>query len=210
MLGADREKRRSTMKPMRVQFIIRKAISILIFFLAIGLSDFSSHAAEISGVKFDDSYHDQGIRMRLQGTGLKTMLFFRAFVAGYYTNMAKATDPLGEIPKRIEVEYFVNIPGKKLNNYTIEQIKANISDDQFNQLKDKIKLMSEYFVDLKSGDRFSLTYIPGVGTKFAHNDQLTGIIEGSEFGKAIFSVWIGDKPFDSHLKQQVLGLNPAT
>jgi hypothetical protein len=76
-------------------------------------------------------------------------------------------------------------------------------------LKEMIQQMGEYFVDLKSGDRFSLTYIPGVGTKFAHNDQVTGIIKGLDFARALFSVWIGKKPFDTHLKEQVLGKNPG-
>jgi len=170
-----------------------------------GLMVSVSLAAEISGVQFSEFYQNQGIRMSLQGTGLKTMLFFKAFVAGYYTNLPNAADPLGEFSKRIEVEYFVNIPGKKLNNYTIEQMKANISEEMFQSLSAQIKLMGEYFVDLKKGDRFALTYIPGRGTEFSHNGRVTGVIPGLAFAKALFSVWIGEKPFDPQLKEQIYG-----
>ena len=171
------------------QVVSRIILPLILLFL------FTSNviAAQISGVWFNENYLDHGINMSLQGTGLKSLLFFKAFAAGFYRGQGSDTDILGDYPKRIEVEYFVSIPGRKLNNFTIDA------------MKDEIKLMAKYFVDLKPGDRFSLTYIPSVGTKFAHNNHLVGIIKGQEFAKALFSVWIGKKPFDNHLKEQVLG-----
>ena len=184
---------------------IRKA-TFLIFFLLLSSNVF---AQQISGVLFNENYIDQGINMSLQGTGIKSLLFFKAFAAGFYKGQGEESDILGNYPKRIEVEYFVSIPGAKLNNFTIDVMKNNVSPAELELLKDEIKLMGKYFVDLKPGDRFSLTYIPSVGTKFAHNGQLVGIIKGQEFAKALFSVWIGKKPFDSRLKEQVLGLTQA-
>ncbi|MBF0490914.1 MAG: chalcone isomerase family protein [Candidatus Omnitrophica bacterium] len=182
---------------------IRKA-AFLLFFLLVSSNVF---AQQISGVWFNENYMDQGINMSLQGTGLKSLFFFKAFAAGFYKGQGDDSDLLGNYPKRIEVEYFVSIPGQKLNNFTIDIMKQNTSPADLEILKDEVREMGKYFVDLKPGDRFSLTYIPLVGTKFAHNGQLVGIIKGQEFAKAIFSVWIGKKPFDSRLKEQVLGLN---
>ena len=192
-----------------INIIHQKLIKIpkaafLLFFLLVTSNAF---AQQISGVWFNENYMDQGINMSLQGTGLKSLLFFKAFAAGFYKGQGDDSDVLGNYPKRIEVEYFVSIPGQKLNNFTIDIMKQNMSPADLEALKDKIRQMGKYFVDLKPGDRFSLTYIPSVGTKFAHNGQLVGIIKGQEFAKALFSVWIGKKPFDSHLKEQVLGLN---
>ncbi len=164
-------------------------------------------AAQISGVSFDDNYLDSGFKMSLQGTGYENFLFFKAFAAGFYKVQGNDSDLLGNYPKRIEVKYFVNIPGEMLNNFTINVMKNNVGPAEIEALKDDIVQMGKYFVDLKSGDRFSLTYIPSVGTKFDHNGHLVGIIKGEDFARALFSVWIGNKPFDSHLKAQVLGLN---
>ena len=183
------------------QVVSRIILPLILLFL------FTSNviAAQISGVWFNENYLDHGINMSLQGTGLKSLLFFKAFAAGFYRGQGSDTDILGDYPKRIEVEYFVSIPGRKLNNFTIDIMKNNVSPIVLDAMKDEIKLMAKYFVDLKPGDRFSLTYIPSVGTKFAHNNHLVGIIKGQEFAKALFSVWIGKKPFDNHLKEQVLG-----
>jgi len=190
-----------------VQKIFQIHPSIFLAFLF--LISFNAHAAEISGVWFDENYVDHGINMSLQGIGIKRLLFFKAFAAGFYSEQGHDIDLLDNCPKRIEVEYFVNIPGEKLNNFTIEVMKNNVSEFELGSLKEKIREMGKYFVDLKPGDRFSLTYIPSVGTKFVHNGHLVGIIKGGEFAKALFSVWIGKRPFDDRLKEQVLGLNRA-
>jgi hypothetical protein len=195
------------MKP--TNSLMKSAVNTKFFLIISVFLLMASHAkaSEVMGVTFAKSFNDEGIHMQLQGTGLKTVAFFKAFAAGFYQFNPENREVVGEVPKRIEVEYFVNIPGKKLNAYTIERIKVNVDQREFERIQDEIKEMAKYFVDLKPGDRFSLTYIPGIGTKFAHNDQLTGIIEGDEFAKALFSVWIGEKPFDKRLKNQILGMN---
>ncbi len=104
------------------------------------LVSFKASAAEIAGVTFNKSYYDQGINMALQGTGLKTMLFFKAFVAGFYKGKGNDSDLLGNYPKRIEVEYFVNIPGQKLNNFTLETMKDNITKTDLEFLVEEIKM----------------------------------------------------------------------
>ena len=183
-----------------------KIIKILVLFMLIVIP-YNASAAEIAGVWFNENYLDQGINMSLQGTGLKSIFFFKAFAAGFYKGPGHDSDPLSNYPKRIEVEYFVNIPGEKLNSYTLERMKDNVSKNDLKAIDREIQLMGNYFVNLKPGDRFSLTYIPSVGTKFEHNGKLVGIIKGNAFAKALFSVWIGKKPFDNQLKNQVLGLS---
>lgn len=147
-----------------------------------------------------------GYSFELQGKGYKRVLFMRAFDAGFYTTPGVSKDDLLEdVPKYLEVEYHVAIPAKSLTDYTITHMKHNISREEFSELNEEIMLMGKYFVDLKPHDRFSLTYLPGVGTQFAHNGKLVGVVSGDKFGRALFSVWIGSKPFDPTLKRKILG-----
>ncbi len=162
-------------------------------------------AQETSAAPFEPSHREGSFEMALQGTGVKTMVFFKAFAAAFYMNPEDGRNPLDEVAKRIEVEYFVRIPAKKLSDYTVERMKVNVLEDELAQIRDEIEMMRQYFVDLKPGDRFALTFIPGEGTKFAYNGRLTGVIEGDLFARALFSVWIGERPFDERLKRQILG-----
>ena len=66
-------------------------------------------------------------------------------------------------------------------------------------------LFNAFYEDVKPGDRYALTYLPGLGTELALNGKRLGVIEGADFGAALFSIWFGDQPFDAALKGQLLG-----
>ncbi len=152
---------------------------------------------------FPPEFSNSGINMKLQGVGEKSMLFIKAFEAGLYKE--DGVD-LEAAAKKIRVRYHVSIPGRKLSDFTIKSMLDNISKEEFNTLDREIRLMRQYFVDLEPGDTYELMYIPQIGTKFLHNGELVGIIEGERFSKALYAVWIGDKPFDKKLKKQILGV----
>ena len=75
----------------------------------------------------------------------------------------------------------------------------------------RCKLIIDYhnslYVDVQPGDRYALTYIPGIGTELALNGQPMGVIEGADFAAAIFSLWLGENPYDKRFKSALLGLN---
>ena len=60
--------------------------------------------------------------------------------------------------------------------------------------------------DVKPGDRYSLTYIAGIGTELALNGKPKGTIEGLELAAALFSIRLGNKPINKSFKKQILGL----
>lgn len=183
-------------------------ISILTTLCIVFLSVSPLFASEAKNIRFEASYMDSGASMSLQGVGSKSVILIKAFEAGFYlSDEASPENPLADVPKHLEVSYFVPISARDLNDYTVKRMKLNVTDEEFQKIRDKVALMEEYFVDLKPGDRFALTYIPGTGTKFLYNGQLVGIIEGADFAKGLFSVWVGARPFDYRLKSQILGLN---
>jgi hypothetical protein len=69
----------------------------------------------------------------------------------------------------------------------------------------EIDRFNEFYEDVEPGDRYELTYLPGVGTELALNGQSRGRVEGAEFASALFSIWLGRQPFDASLKRKLLG-----
>jgi hypothetical protein len=178
---------------------------ILFIYSTVILSASSSWAVELSGQIFREQIEFKGETFRLNGLGLKSQFFIKIFAAGFYIGEDVSSDQISEdVPKELEVVYFYPIPGKKLAVETRKRIAQNISPDQFNEIKKRVNQMDHYFVDLKPGDRYALIYLPGQGTYFTYNGQELGVIEGYDFAKAIFSVWIGEKPVSLILKQQLL------
>ena len=107
--------------------------------------------------------------------------------------------------KRIELEYLRAIEGKDFGPATNKSLAKNLDAKTLNQLQPRIDYHNSLYEDVKPGDRYSLTYIPGRGTELALNDKPKGVIEGADFAAAIFSIWLGQKPMNESFKEQILG-----
>ncbi len=181
--------------------IKRKFLLFGLIWVWLNLLVFSSSAA----FEFPSNYEDENSAMVLQGTAVKGFFMMKAFLAALYGEPAnKLEDILSDVPKRIEVYYFLSIPGEGLVNETKRSMRLNTTKDEFSQLEARISQMYVLFPNLRPRDRYSITYIPGTGTKFVYNDQLMGTIPGEDFAKTLFSVWIGKKPLDAKIKSDLL------
>ena len=58
---------------------------------------------------------------------------------------------------------------------------------------------------MKDGQRYRLTYRPGIGTELAKDGVPLGTIEGADFAAAVFGIWLGPKAIDSGFRDRVLG-----
>ncbi len=182
---------------------MQRSKSLLIaFFVLISIPA----SAELSPRIFPSIWTKKDVSMELKGVALKRVFYMKAFVAGFYSEKNMPANVLDNIPKRIDVSYFVNIPVDKLCRYTERMMKLNMGDKGFNSVTAQVALMKKYFVNLKPGDQYAITYLPNEGTQFEYNGELIGTIPGEQFAKGLFSVWIGEKPMDPHLKKQILGL----
>lgn len=178
---------------------------ILLFSLIL-LASVPVNAAEVEGIYYEDSYVAGNTKLRLTGAGLLRYWGFRAYTGAFYLeDGASIGDVLADRAKRIELEYFRSIKGKDFGPATDKSIARNVDADTFNKLRPKIEYHNSLYVDVKQGDRYSLTYIPGRGTELALNGEPRGLIEGAEFAAAVFSIWLGPEPISSSFKDQILG-----
>jgi hypothetical protein len=188
-----------------------KPITKIIMLLAIVLAFNTPQrvmAAEIEGVRFDDTYAVAGIQLKINGTGLFRYLgVIKAYVGALYLQEGTSVqDVLEDIPKRLEVEYFHALKGNDFGITTNKIIAKNTDSQTLNRIRPQIDYHNSLYEDVEPGDRYSLTYIPGIGTTLALNGKTKGIIEGADFASALFSMWLGKSPMNQSFKQQLLGL----
>ncbi len=144
--------------------------------------------------------------MVLLGSAIKKFLTFRVVtVELYIADEYKKEDVLSDIPKRLEVNYHVNIPKQELYRATIKGIKQNFSEEQLKTLMPQIKQINSYYPNVKSGDQIAVTYVPGLGSQVQFNGQIKGVVPGRAFAKAFFSIWVGENPVDKQAKLKLLG-----
>jgi hypothetical protein len=71
-------------------------------------------------------------------------------------------------------------------------------------LRDRLDRIDRAYQDVRPGDRYALTYVPGRGTELSYNGKPLTVIEGADFAAAYFSIWLGEKPIDDGLKNELL------
>jgi hypothetical protein len=185
----------------------RRALKFYILsYLFFSIFAVPGHAAEVEGIYFEDSYAAGNTKLRLTGAGLLRYWGFKAYTGALYLeDGASIDDVLADTAKRIELEYFRSIKGKDFGPATDKNIAKNVDAETFSHLRPKIDFHNSLYQDVKPGDRYSLTYIPGRGTELALNGEPKGLIEGADFAAAVFSIWLGPEPINSSFKEQILG-----
>jgi hypothetical protein len=174
------------------------------------LSEQSARAAEIEGVGFVDRLSVGSSELRLHGTGLlRYRVFIKGYVAALYLDESfggEATPRavLADVPRRLEIEYFWGIPADKFAKATVEGISRSTDPATFERLRRRIDQINKLYEDVEPGDRYALTYVPGVGTELALNGRRLGVLEGADFSAALFAIWVGDEPLDESLRNQLL------
>jgi len=170
------------------------------------LSVQTARAAEIEGVQFADRYRWQETELRLNGVGvLRYRVFIKGYAAAFYLGeQAAPSQALDRVPRRLEIEYFWSIPAERLSEAMFAGIARNVDARTFESLKQTIQQFSTLYEDVEPGDRYAITYIPGVGTELALNGEPKGLIEGDDFSAALFSIWLGEKALDAALRERLL------
>ena len=166
----------------------------------------SATAQEIEGVDFSDRLERSGTTFNLFGLGLlRYRVIFKGYVAALYLgDGVPAEDVLEDTPKRLEIEYFWKIEGRDIAAAADKILKQNLDEQSLAPLRPRIEQIGALFQDVKPGDRYALTYVPGVGTELSLNGESKGVIPGADFAEAYLSIWLGAKPIDRSLRDQLL------
>jgi hypothetical protein len=162
--------------------------------------------ALVEGVAFARQVQVDGRDLPLRGLGLlRYMVFIKAYVAALYLpETVRAEDALSEVPRHLEIEYFHAIAAGDFAKATTASIERNTSLVTFRRLEPTITSFNALYRDVKPGDRYALTYVPGAGTTLSWNGAPLGTVPGAEFAAGLFGIWLGPNPLDRDLKRLLL------
>jgi hypothetical protein len=182
-----------------------KGLTVCIFFVWFFLGP-AADAVTIEGVPFADRYQAGTTTLRLNNVGLlRYRVIFKGYVAALYLGEGvRPEQVLTDVPKRLELEYFWSITGPDFGKAAEKILADNFPAAHITSFRSRLDRLNTLYENVKPGDRYALTYIPGVGTELALNGKPKGIIEGADFAAAYFAIWLGAKPLDVSLKAQLL------
>jgi len=162
-------------------------------------------ATAASGAAFGDAVSRE-VTLDLWNVGLlRWKIFFKGYVAALYVGEGGTVAAVSEDkPKRLELHYFYSIAGNKFGGAADELLGRWMSPQELAPLRQRLDALHALYRDVSPGDRYALTYVPGVGTELALNNEPLGVIEGADFAGAYFSIWLGAVPLDESLRDQLL------
>jgi hypothetical protein len=182
----------------------------------IALSAVPSHAAatvaepsavlRVEGVAFDRRVEALGAPLSLRGAGLfRWKWFVKVYAAALYVpEGAPAFDPSADVARRLEFSYLVGIERDGFGRAADELLAGNFPPEAIAPLRERIDRLHAAYVDVKPGDRYALSYVPGQGTELTHNGRRLALIEGADFARIYYAIWLGQAPIDRGLRDQLL------
>lgn len=97
------------------------------------------------------------------------------------------------------------ITSEKMENATregFENSTKNLNISLTNEIETFIDVFKE---KIEIGDIYDLIYTPNIGVDIYKNTTYKKTIPSLEFKKALFGIWLGDKPAQESLKTKMLG-----
>ena len=187
---------------------MKKSLFVLLFCLG-GLAQ---AAAEVGGVKFEDTSRLGAAELQLNGAGMRSRFFLKVYAIGLYLTERKTTaaDVLAvKGAKRLQVVTLRELTAEQFADALVEGIRKNHSDSEATAINTRIEEFKSAILAVKTaakGDAISIDWLPDSGTRLSVNGKQQGKdIAGEDFYLALLRIWLGPKPAQDDLKDALLG-----
>lgn len=181
---------------------------ILTLFIAL-TAIFTSAQKTVGDVKVDAKLAVEGQNLTLNGAGVREKMFMDMYVGSLYVTK-KATDGNAISAANEAMAIKLNIVSGLITSEkmitAINEGFENSTGKKTAPLKAKIDKFKGFFKEkINKKDIFIIVYVPGEGVSVYKNGTKKGTIDGLDFKKALFGIWLGNKPADDDLKDGMLG-----
>jgi len=168
-------------------------------------------ALQIKGVKIPEQITQETSQQNLvlNGAGVRAKFIFDIYIGALY--LVERSDSSEKIladrsPRRVVMHFLYNeIEKKKMQSAWTEGFEDNLTAEQLAGLQPEIKTFNAAFGDTVENDVVIIDFLPDGNTVVRINGTETARINGSDFQRALLSVWLGDSPVDGRLKNGMLG-----
>lgn len=167
----------------------------------------TAEAKEFEGVTMPDTASVAGQSLVLNGMGLREKYFINVYVGGLYLP-EKTTDAKGaidkDVPKKLVMHFQYSVGKDKMVEAYEEGLTSNASALKAAQAAN-FQTFYGWLSDMASNDEIVYEYVPGKGTTVSVKGSVKGTIEGTDFMKALFGIYLGPTPPTANLKSGLMG-----
>jgi hypothetical protein len=191
---------------------MKKILLVFTLLLALQFSTLSAQThLEVNGVTVPRKIEFQNKTLQLNGAGGRSKMWLEVYVQALYLSQL-SQDPQFIIDSDTEMAIRIEITSSMVSsNKLTKAMNAGFeksAGSNLEQLRPRIEQFKTYLSDaITEKDVFVLAYNPLDQTINVYkNEVLKGKIQGFDFKKALFGIWLSDKPVDETLKKHLLGI----
>lgn len=152
-------------------------------------------------------------KLVLNGHGSREKYFLDLYAAGLYLAKPNRQAKAVVISDELMVIRIVITSKFVSQEKLVESLQEGLNQSTKNKLK-PIQTEAEQFRrcfsgEIVHGDVFDLVYVPKRGVIVLKNGKRKGAVAGLPFKKALFGIWLGERPVDVALRKALLGTADA-
>ena len=196
------EKCHVRLKGAPVPRVTQKIVAILVLVVAVTITHRAAAADFPAQIKAGEH------RLLLNGWGARTKLFLELYVAGLYLTKANsnpAAIAAANEPMSIRVKITSGMVSQARLMQSLTDGFHNATNENVASIQSEINQFRKCLTEtITKGDTFDFIYLPEHGVVINKNGKFKGSVAGIEFKKALFNIWLSDKPADANLKKAML------
>ncbi|KQO33370.1 chalcone isomerase [Flavobacterium sp. Leaf82] len=191
---------------------MKKILLLLTLLLSVQFSTVTAQTQlEVNGVTVPRKIEFQGKTLQLNGAGGRSKMWLEVYVQALYLSQL-SQDPQFIIDSDTEMAIRIEITSSMVSsNKLTKAMNAGFeksAGSNLEELRPRIEQFKKLLSDaITEKDVFVLGYNPLDQTINVYkNEVLKGKVSGFDFKKALFGIWLSDKPVDDTLKKHLLGI----
>lgn len=187
---------------------MKKTIYAFIAFLIVGMS--VSHAQiEIGAATLPETVTFESQKLIYNGAGVRKKAWFKLYSGGLYlVNKSSDAKDIMAADESMAIKLHITsrmISSSKMINAVNDGFE-NATNGNTAPIANEVEKFKGFFSDeINDGDIFDIVYIKDTGVIVYKNGAKKGTIAGLNFKKALFGIWLSEKPADKKLKKGMLG-----
>lgn len=170
---------------------------------------FANAQTQVGDATLPNQMTIEGTDLVLNGAGMREKVVFDLYAGGLYlqsksSNASSIINADETMVIKLDIVSGL-VSSKKMANAVDDGFEAS-TDDNIGPLADRIEKFKSFFSEkIVKTNVFDIAYIKGEGSVVYKNGTKVGVVEGLDFKKALFGIWLGEDPADDDLKEGMLG-----
>lgn len=147
--------------------------------------------------------------LTINGAGMREKFFFDIYAGGLYLKQkSKDANKIAEADETMAIKLHI-VSGMMSRSKMASALRDGFkksTNGNMGPIEERVNRFIGFIKEeIEVGQVYDIVYEKGKGSVIYKNGEEKGYVKGLDFKKALFNIWLGKKPADKGLKNEMLG-----